>query len=344
MFEKARIKLAGWYLLIIMAISLSFSVAIYVGVDRELVRIDDLQKARQERVDTISGFLIQNGLPIPPEVQTLDSETVEQARLRIISILGIINLSILVISGLGGYILAGLTLEPISKMVNDQKEFVGNASHELRTPLTSLKTEIEVALRDRKMGITEAKRLLKSNLEDVNHMQRLSNYLLELNKYENSDIKLETSRIDLSEAVIEAIEKVRPLAIGRRIKINTSLPKVEVMGNEAALTELATILIDNAVKYSGKSKRIVVRTKKTGVFEVEDFGVGIAETDLAHIFDRFYRIETSRSKEKVDGYGLGLSIAKSIADKMNGKIKVTSEVGKGSTFSVQLPPFKGNLI
>jgi two-component system sensor histidine kinase CiaH len=337
MFKKARIKLAGWYLLIIMVISLSFSVAIYTSVDRELSRIDNLQRVRQERVDTISGFLIQNNLPVPPEVQPLDSETVEQARIRILSILGVINLSILVISGLGGYLLAGLTLDPISKMMEDQKEFVGNASHELRTPLTSLKTEIEVALRDKKITISDAKKLLKSNLEDVNHMQRLSNYLLELNKYENADLKLETTNVDLSQATNEAIEKVRPLAIGRRIKINTSLPKVEVKGNESALVELATILIDNAIKYSGKSKRIVVRTKKGGIFEVEDFGVGIAEVDLPHIFDRFYRVETSRSKEKVDGYGLGLSIAKSIVDKMSGKIKVTSEIGKGSTFSVQLP-------
>lgn len=343
MFEKARIRLTGWYLLIIMVISLSFSIAIYVSVDRELTRIDNLQRVRQERVDTISSFLTQNGLSVPPEVQSLDSETVEEARVRIISILGIINLSILILSGAGGYILAGLTLDPISKMVEDQKEFVGNASHELRTPLTSLKTEIEVALRDKKIDIGEAKKLLKSNLEDVNHMQRLSNYLLELNKYENSDIKLETGKVDLSKVMLAAIEKVRPLAIARRIKINANLPKVEVSTNESALTELATILIDNAIKYSGKSKRIVVRTKNGGIFEVEDFGVGVSEAELPHIFDRFYRVETSRSNEKVDGYGLGLSIAKSIVDKMNGKIKVVSVVGKGSTFSVQLPSAQGKL-
>jgi hypothetical protein len=75
MFKEARIKLTGWYLLIIMAISLSFSVAIYVGVNSELTRIGDLQKARQARVDTISNFLRQNGLPVPPEVQSFSSRT-----------------------------------------------------------------------------------------------------------------------------------------------------------------------------------------------------------------------------------------------------------------------------
>ena len=337
MFKKARVKLTAQYLVIIMAISLSFSVAIYAGVDRELTRIGDMQKVRQARVDTISNFLTQNGLPIPPEAQTANEETVEAARLRIISILGLINISILVISGLGGYFLAGLTLDPISRMVKEQKEFVSNASHELRTPLTSLKTEIEVALRDRKMSMNDAKKLLKSNLEDVDSMQRLSNYLLELNRYENSDLKLEIKKLDLAEVMAGVVKKIEPVANRSKIKIVSKLQKSAVKGNEDALIELSTILVDNAIKYSGKSKSVEVWTKESGVFEVRDYGIGIPEADLPHIFDRFYRAESSRSKETIDGYGLGLSIAKSIVDKLGGKIKVVSRVGKGSTFSVQFP-------
>lgn len=337
MFKEARIKLTAWYLALIMAISLSFSVAIYVGVNRELNRIGNMQRARQERVDTISSFLTQNGLPVPPDVQPFDSETVEEARLRIVAVLGLINLSILIISGLGGYFLAGLTLDPISKMVKEQKDFISNASHELRTPLTSLKTEIEVALRDKKISVGDTKELLKSNLEDVNGMQRLSNYLLELNKYENTDLKLEVKKVDLGKVVLAAIGKASPAAAVKKIEINTKLTKVNVSGNEDALVELATILIDNAVKYSGKAKKVEVRTGRGGTFEVKDFGIGIPQVDIPHIFDRFYRAESSRSKEKVDGYGLGLSIAKSIVEKHGGKIKVHSVVGKGSTFSVQVP-------
>jgi len=337
MFKEARIKLTGWYLLIIMAISLSFSVAIYAGVNRELVRIGDMQKARQARVDTISNFLIQNGLPVPPESRSPSEEPVEAARLRIISALGLINLAILVISGLGGYFLAGLTLDPISKMVREQKEFVSNASHELRTPLTSLKTEIEVALRDKGMPPSEYKRLLQSNLEDVNGMQKLSNYLLELNRYENSDLRLEIMRLNLVEVVKKVIGKVGPLADKEKIKITTKLQKALVKGNEDALTELSTILIENAIKYSGKSKSVEVKTKSDGILEVKDYGIGISEADLPHIFERFYRAECSRCKEKVDGYGLGLSIAKSIVDKLGGRIKVESKLGQGTTFSVQFP-------
>lgn len=324
MFTIARIKLTAWYLVIIMVISLSFSVAIYLGVNRELVRIESLQTVRQQRVDRISTFLRDSGLPLPPEVQSqFDSENIEQARVRIISALGIINLSILILAGAGGYFLAGQTLDPIAKMVNDQKDFVSNASHELRTPLTSLKTEIEVALRNKSLSGTAAKDLLKSNLEDVNKMQKLSNYLLELNRYE-SGREIPVTTVDLKEVAISAI--------GRQ-KVKTDLKKSIVMGNQDSLVELTAILLDNAFKYSGKTKNVEVRVKSGGVIEVEDHGAGIAKEDIPHIFDRFYRSDKSRG---TDGYGLGLSIAKSIVDIHKGKIEVESKIGKGSTFKVSL--------
>lgn len=323
MFTIARIKLTAWYLVIIMAISLSFSVAIYLGVNRELVRIESLQTVRQQRVDRISTFLIDSGLPLPPEVQfQFDSENIEQARIRIISALGIINLSILVLAGAGGYFLAGQTLNPIAKMVDDQKDFVSNASHELRTPLTSLKTEIEVALRDKSLSGTAAKDLLKSNLEDVNKMQKLSNYLLELNRYE-SGREIPMEKINLKE--------IAAIAVGKR-KIKMDLMRSEVLGNKDSLVEMIEILLDNAFKY-GKGKDVIIRTKNGGIVEVQDHGVGIAKEDLPHIFDRFYRSDKSRG---TDGYGLGLSIAKSIVDLHKGKIEVESKVGKGSTFKVSL--------
>ena len=337
MFEKARLKLTGWYLAIIMTISLSFSVAIYVGINSELIRIDDSQKARQERVDTISNFLMQNDLPIPPEVSSPNSETIEAVRLRIILALGVINISILVVSGLGGYFLAAQTLDPISKMVIRQKEFVGNASHELRTPLTSLKTEIEVALRDKKLDLLQARKIFRSNLEDVNSMQKLSNYLLELNRYESSDIRIETGKLDLAEVVAKAIKKVEPVAGKKKIKIIAKLQKARVNGNKDALIQLSTILIENAVKYSGNGKKVEVKTGGRGTLEVRDFGIGIPKADITRIFERFYRSDLSRSKEKIDGYGLGLSIAKSIVKKHGGKIRVESKLGKGTTFKVNLP-------
>ena len=322
MFKKARNKLTTWYLLIIMAISLSFSVAIYLGVNRELSRFDALQRTRQQRTDQIYFVLRNSGVTVPPDPQQIDSETLEQARVRIISILGLINLAILIISGAGGYFLAGQTLEPISKMMEDQKDFVSNASHELRTPLTSLKTEIEVALRDKKMTATDATNLLKSNLDDVNKMQKLSNYLLELNRY-GSGKEIPMEKVDLKDVAINAVGKM---------KIKTNLKSSVVNGNEDALIELVTILLDNAVKY-GKGKPVELKVKSDGILEVTDHGIGITEEDLPHIFDRFYRSDKSRG---TDGYGLGLSIAKSIADLHRGKIEVESKPGRGTTFRVSI--------
>lgn len=336
MFKEARIKLSGWYLLIIMVISLSFSGAIYAGVNNELIRMDNAQKERQAKVDLLRSYLKQNSFQLPPEQSQYESETIEIARVRILSGLGFINLAILVLSGVGGYILAGITLEPISKMVEEQKEFVSNASHELRTPLTSLKTQIEVALRDKKLTFNDARDLLKSSLDDVNSMQKLSNYLLKLNKYDLS-AKLDIAKIDLGRIVLNVIDDYVQGAANKKIKINKNIEQSFINGNEESIGELAAILIDNAIKYSGKSHRIDISVTKTGTFSVKDYGLGIAENDIPHIFDRFYRADASRCKEKIEGYGLGLSIAKSIADKAGAKIKVTSSLGKGSTFLVQFP-------
>lgn len=323
MFKEARIKLTAYYLAIIMAISLSFSLAIFAGINRELERIQSFQNVRQQRIERINTFLRQNHLPVPSEPPQSESGSLQQVRIRIITILGIINVIILGVSGAGGYFLAGRTLNPIAKMVEEQKEFVGNASHELRTPLTSLKTEIEVFLRDKKSTLVSAKKLLASNLEDVNNMQRLSNYLLKLNKYE-SGTGLPMSRVDLKKVVEKATAKMN---------VKTNLKSTNVSGNEDALVELVTVLVDNAVKYSPKGKTVEVRTKSGGIIEVEDHGMGISEADLPHIFDRFYRSDKSRG---TDGYGLGLSIAKSIVELHKGKITVNSKAGKGTVFTVTI--------
>jgi two-component system sensor histidine kinase CiaH len=326
MFKKARIKLTVWYLAIIMAISLSFSGVIYVDVNRELIRIEDLQRTR------IQGII--RGFPVPISVPNVpDADVIADSRARILLILGLINLSILVLSGLGGYFLAGLTLDPIKEMVDEQKEFVGNASHELRTPLTSLTTEIEVALRDKRITLGSARELLASNLEEVKKINNLSNYLLKLNKFENGSAQLNFSQVDLKNVVMDAIDKVAPLAEASKIKIVKKLQDANVRGNEESLVELATILLDNAIKYSQEGGTIEAKTYHSSL-QITDQGAGISEEDLPHIFDRFYRADSSRSKEKADGYGLGLSIAKSIVDLHGARIKVDSKIGKGSVFTV----------
>lgn len=323
MFNEARVKLTAYYLAIIMAITLSFSIVLYAGINSELKRIEAFQRSRIQRI--IFGF------PASFQIETPDTSAIDEARKRIITILGLINLIILTGAGVGGYLLAGKTLEPIKRAMDEQKEFVGAASHELRTPLTSLKTEIEVALRDKSLKLIGAKKLLKSNLEDVNRMQKLSNYLLTLNKFQSEGIDLLMEKVRVDEVVQKVLKRLSSLADVKNIKIISELQKLTIKGNEDAITELVTILVDNAIKYSDKNSQIHVLVSSMGYLKVTDQGVGISLDDIDHIFEKFYRSDKSRKR---DGYGLGLSIAKSIADLHGAKIKVSSKPDNGSTFKV----------
>lgn len=174
MFQNARIKLTAWYVLIIAIISVLFSIAIYVTVNRELERLEHSQIVRQ---------LQWQRLGPGPAIAMPDDIDVSEVRFRIIMTLGLVDASIVLLSSLAGYFLAGRTLAPIAEMVDDQNRFIADASHELRTPLTSLKSEIEVTLRDKKIGLRDTKALLVSNLEEVNKLQNLSDNLIKLTQY-----------------------------------------------------------------------------------------------------------------------------------------------------------------
>lgn len=300
-FKNARTKLTLYYLAIIMLISLFFSAIIYQGVTFELSRIENRQRIMR-----------------PNPAFIIDPDIIRETKYRIFISLLALNGIILIGSGLSGYFLAGKTLSPIAKMMNEQKEFVSNASHELRTPLASLKSQIEVALRSKKISTKELKDLLKSNLDDVNNMTKLSNYLLKLNKQQNT--KVEFKKVNLAEIIKDVIGK-------RDVKID--LVKTVINGDRDSLKELVSILVDNAIKY-GDDKEISISLKNK-ILKISDYGIGISETDLPHIFDRFFRGNKARNK---DGYGLGLSIAKQIADNHNAKIKIESKLGIGTTFKV----------
>jgi len=341
MFQNARLKLTFWYLLIIMLVSGFFSLIVYRGFTKELGRGFHMQAIRgtPERrlvVQERNGFFrILPFVIYPDEIPPEDvAEIINLAKRRFATQLAIINGAILFLAGTAGYFLAGKTLHPIELMVSEQKRFVADASHELRTPLTSIKTEVEVALRDKKLSLKDAKNLLKSSLAEVDKMKYFSDDLLSLSRYEANGRDLQMEKVDIPQAKL------------KKIKINAELAEVIVIGNPQSLVELFSILINNAIKYSPRQTEIEVRVLrqksrqgigKKALIEVVDHGTGISQKDIPHVFDRFYRADSSRSKAKVDGYGLGLSIAKSIVDVHKGEIKLKSEVGKGSTFKVILP-------
>ena len=138
MFERTRVRLTAWYLLIIMAISLLFSMVIYSMVNADFVRFERMQVRMQEDIE-------QGLIPAPPRYHGIDLEDIKEARIRLITTLGFVNLAIIVVAGGAGYFLAGRTLKPIKESMDEQRRFISDSSHELRTPLTSLRSEIEVS-------------------------------------------------------------------------------------------------------------------------------------------------------------------------------------------------------
>lgn len=334
MFTSARLKLTAWYLAIIMFISLSFSLFIYQILSMEIYRFARTQRYRiDRRYDEI--------LSPPP----FDIELINEAKHRLIMTLITINSSILAISGTVGYFLAGRTLDPIQQMVEEQNRFISDSSHELRTPLTALKSSLEVNLRDKKLTLVEAKKLMSENIEDVNHLQLLSDNLLKLTQYQSSNSSQIFEKITLDSIITSALAKVQPLAKSKRQIIKYTKNNSLIFGDKNSLIELFVILLDNAIKYSHNKGNIIINIEsksKQLLVSIQDNGVGISPADLPHIFDRFYRSDTSRAKTDISGFGLGLSIAKKIVDNHHGTIKVASQLGHGSVFTVAFQPAKLN--
>lgn len=342
MFKSARLKLTAWYLLIIMTISISFSSFIYFGLTREFYRVLKIQEYKTEHPTTINTFIFRpiwqnDDLPFsrPP-----DSQVISGAKARILEGLVGINLIIFIFSALAGYFLAGTTLKPIKEMIDEQNRFITDASHELNTPLTSLKTSTEVNLRNKKLSLREAKKALVSNLEEVNNLQLLSDELIKITQYQKPSGNFKFSNFSLKETMDTALTRVFPMAKEKNIKINTKIEDVYINGEKRSITELFTVLLDNAIKYSPEKKEINIFSERTDHkirILVKDNGFGIDKKDIPHVFDRFFRADESRTKQKISGYGLGLSIAKKITQIHNGNISVESKLNKGTVFTVVLP-------
>jgi signal transduction histidine kinase len=252
--------------------------------------------------------------------------------------LGIINAFILVITGLPGYWLAGKTLRPIEEMVEKQKKFTANAAHELKTPLTAIKTNLEVNLRDKKLNLKNAKKIMEDTIGDVDSLTLLTNSLIKQSKYQEYK-NGEKVTFELKELAESVTKKLEPKAKEKKIKIRVSGEKFEIRANKESISELLTIFVDNAIKFNKEKGSIDIKIEEKtdhAVIKISDTGFGIDEKDLPHVFDRFYKAETSRSKTQSDGFGLGLSIAKEIAEYHGGKITVKSRKGKGTEFTIKL--------
>lgn len=334
MFQSATIKLTAWYLALVMGLSVAFSVVLYNSSAESLGVAYDHQRAviRQQYLNAF-GFS-----PTALDLDRLRDTEISSGQQRLIANLTLANLGVLILGGAASFYMARRTLRPLERAMDAQARFTADASHELRTPLTAMQTEIEVSLRDKNMSAADARELLESNLEEVMKLQDLSNGLLALANQDKEHF--EPKRLSARIVLDGALSRIAKPAELKKIKLEDKAGDLIILGSKDGLVQLFAILLDNAIKYSPEGSTITLGTAaKAGdaLISVTDQGHGIKSDDLPHIFDRLYRADQSRNKQKVNGYGLGLSIAKKIVELHKGAIDVTSKVGHGSTFTVRIP-------
>ena len=219
-----------------------------------------------------------------------------------------------------------------------QTQFIFDASHELKTPLTAMLVRNEVALRKKSLPEEKAREVIEKNIEEILKMKELTASMLGVAR-ENGEPEKSTE-ISVPEFLADLKEKLAPIARERGVKIETEMNLGKNLRASAAkntLEQSLTIFADNAMKYSGE-KIIYLRAGRRGknvAFSVKDNGVGVKKEDQKRIFERFYQVDAARTRtEDKTSHGLGLAIAKNLAERQGYKIVLRSSEGHGAEFEV----------
>ena len=225
----------------------------------------------------------------------------------------------------------------LENALQTQRRFVADASHELRTPLTTIRGNIALLQREDAISAEDRADIVADAIEETERMMRLVNELLVLAR---ADVKrsLTIEPVAVGPLVEHLCRQARELAPGRGVECRAA-PGLTAAANEDALKQIILVLLDNAVKHTaGRSPITVTCARQAGevVIRVADDGPGIAPEHLPHLFDRFYRGDAARSGP---GAGLGLAIAKELAELQQGALAVESQVGRGTVFTLRLPVF-----
>ena len=235
---------------------------------------------------------------------------------------------------------ANKAIQPVQEAFEKQKQFIADASHELKTPLTVINTNVDVLLSNDVGNINEHAKWLNYIKSEVERMTKLTNDLLYLTQLDYSDMKMIYTDFDLSKAVEGVALTMEAVIFENHITFKDDIePNLKIYGNTEQIKQVVMILLDNAIKYTSKNGTVSVALKKSYnslILSVTNTGEGIPEEHLDKIFDRFYRIDKSRGR-KSGGYGLGLSIAKTIIEQHRGKISAKSVIDESTTFVVELP-------
>jgi len=231
----------------------------------------------------------------------------------------------------------------LERAFHRQRQFTDDASHELRSPLAVIEAEATLALR-RDRGAADYRESLSVIAEESASMNRLIDQLLTLARGDAGEEAINCQQIDLANLITETVNVMHPLAEEKGLKLAAipsirEGPGIRVPGDETQLRRVLTNLVENAIRHTGIGGAITVsaeRTESMIELRVRDTGCGISEDHLPHIFERFYRADTTRSRHS-GGSGLGLAICMQIVQAHGGRITVESELGVGSSFVVLLP-------
>jgi two-component system, OmpR family, sensor kinase len=232
-------------------------------------------------------------------------------------------------------------MERIEHLFSVQKRFVADISHELRTPLTAIQGHFDLM---RRYGMDE---LSAEAIEsEIGRMSRLVSDLLMLARADYGGVDVELYPLDLDVVVMDSFQQCEVLAKDRDLTVRLGhFEPVRINGNADRIKQVIYNLVNNAVKFTPDGGEIVIGLENINdhaVLWVKDTGIGISQEDTKHVFERFFQTETSRHHYDNEGFGLGLSIAKWIAEAHNGTISVTSVPDEGTTFSVTIPVYDPN--
>lgn len=240
--------------------------------------------------------------------------------------------------------LAKLALAPVDKAWKQQQQFVADASHELKTPLTVILANIGILFSHKKDTVEEQIKWVEYIKMEAERMKKLVNDLLFLARSDACEAEAVFSEVSLTDVVFSCVLPFESVAFEQKIDLKSEIaPDVFILGSEGQLKQLIAIFMDNACKYAGENGRVYAELEKLSGkarVSVTNSGEPINEEEISHVFERFYRTDKSRARTE-GGYGLGLSIAKSIVALHKGKISVKSSREEGTTFSAVFPLKKG---
>lgn len=289
--------------------------------------------------NTCYSYLI-NKSKFGTKIALIDRTNVQTLLTELLKTFILIVFLSLVILFLISIYLTNKSIKPIKEAFEKQKQFITDASHELKTPLTIIKTNTSVLLSNTDDTIKNQLKWINYINSQTDRMSTLINEMLTLSKLDIEENKLPLSVVDVSSIMENILLMFDAIIYENNIELNTNIQKnLFINADKESIKKLFSILIDNAIKYNNENGKInidLINEKNKVKITIKNTGCGIPKEDLDRIFERFYRVDSSRDR-KTGGYGLGLSIANSIVKQHNGKIYAKSIENQETSFIIELP-------